>query len=155
MTLSPHLAIRSLTWYLCLLGASQTTSKYGYKILAWYHAHSLPVIPINPSRCDINVGKTTYPTIASTSELPHPAETGLSIITQPSVTKDILKEAKEAGVKAVWLQPGSFDREGLDYAVEEFEGAVGGEGGAGGEGWCVLVDGDLMLSQAQDGKGRL
>ena len=137
-------------------GASQNTSKFGYKILAWYHAHSLPVTPLNPSRPSITVGKTQYPTVASPSELLHPTETGLSIITQPSVTKQLLKEAKEAGVRAVWLQPGSFDPEGLEYAVREFKAGVGGEGGGGGEGWCVLIDGEEAMSYAgEEGKERL
>lgn len=123
--------------------------------MAWYHAHSLPVTPINPSRPEITVGKTRYSTVESPLKLPHPAETALSIITQPSVTKEILKEAKEVGIKAVWLQPGSFDKEGLDYAIKEFESGVGGDGGLGGEGWCVLVDGERMLAQVQQDKERL
>ena len=56
--------------------------------------------------------------------------------------------AKEVGVPAVWLQPGSFDDEGLQYAKKEFKAGVGGEGGRGGEGWCVLVDGDECLQVA-------
>ncbi len=86
--------------------------------------------------------------MASPSALPHPTETSLSIITQPAVTKEVLREAKEAGVPAVWLQPGSFDKEGLEYAQREFQAGVGGEGGWGGEGWCILVDGDRLLSAA-------
>ena len=53
---------------------------------------------------------------------------------------------------AVWLQPGSFDNEGLEYAKREFQAGVGGEGGLGGEGWCVLVDGDGLLDTAQKEK---
>lgn len=62
----------------------------------------------------------------------------------------MLQEAKKVGVPAVWLQPGSFDDEGLAYAMREFRAAVGGEGGRGGEGWCVLVDGE----RAMEGAGR-
>ena len=65
------------------------------------------------------------------------------------MTLQVLREAKEAGVAAVWMQPGSFDAEGLDFAMKNFKGAaVGGKGGRGGEGWCVLVDGDRGLKQA-------
>ena len=53
----------------------------------------------------------------------------------------------------MWLQPGSFDREALDYAVKEFEAGVGGEGGGGDEGWCVLVDGEGMLAKAEEMRG--
>jgi len=57
----------------------------------------------------------------------------------------VLEEAKSVGIPAVWLQPGSFDQEGLDYAKNNFRAAVGGDGGMGGEGWCVLVDGESAL----------
>lgn len=49
----------------------------------------------------------------------------------------------------MWLQPGTFDQEVLEYCKKEFEGAwVGGRGGGGGEGWCVLVDGEWGLGEA-------
>jgi len=46
------------------------------------------------------------------------------------------------------LQPGSFDRDILDYAKNNFKAGVGGDGGHGGEGWCVLVDGEDALRAA-------
>jgi hypothetical protein len=64
------------------------------------------------------------------------------------VTRQLLKEAKEAGVPAVWLQPGSFDREGLEYAKANFKAAIAGSGGGGRDGWCILVDGDEGLRLA-------
>jgi hypothetical protein len=64
------------------------------------------------------------------------------------VTKQLLKEAKEAGIPAVWLQPGSFDREVLEYARANFKATIGGDGGGGSEGWCVLVDGEEGLRLA-------
>jgi len=68
----------------------------------------------------------------------------------------VLKEAKEAGIPAVWLQPGTYDDEVWAYAKKEFKAAIGGfEGGADGdvgtggeEGWCVLVDGETGLEAA-------
>jgi hypothetical protein len=70
------------------------------------------------------------------------------VITPPAVTKVLLKEAKEAGVPAVWLQPGSFDKEVLEYARANFKAAIAGNGGGGSEGWCVLVDGEEGLRLA-------
>jgi len=62
----------------------------------------------------------------------------------------VLQEAKALGVPAVWLQPGSFDKEGLEFALSAFaEKAVGGDGGRGGEGWCVLVDGERAMRGAE------
>jgi len=77
------------------------------------------------------------------------------VITPPAVTKQLLEEAKEAGVAAVWLQPGSFDDDVLAYAKANFNAAIGGEGGGGGEGWCVLVDGEEGLRLAEREWSRL
>ena len=86
-------------------------------------------------------------------------QTSLSVITPPAATRKILQEAKAAGVRAVWLQPGSFDADGLSYARREWpSAAVAGEdvpGSRGGEGWCVLVDGEWGLTLAGRDPGRL
>ena len=124
-------------------GASQDTTKFGYKLLAWYVSRSLPVTPVTPSRSSIQVASKDYDAAPSPKDLYNPSQTSLSIVTPPAVTLKVLKDAKEAGIAAVWLQPGSFDDEGMTFAKQAFEGAaVGGMDGRGGEGWCVLVDGD-------------
>lgn len=111
--------------------------------------------PINPSAPEIKALPTytsteekSFATVPNISALPNPAETAVSIITPPKITKKVLEEAKSAGVKSVWLQPGTFDDETLAFALKEFEGGVGGDGGAGGEGWCVLVDGERAAKAA-------
>jgi hypothetical protein len=148
-------------------GASSDPSKYGHKgmlsfpcfaswislltrliVFAWYLAHSLPVTPLNPRAPNISVASSSYNTTGSPGKLESPSSYSLSVITPPVVTKQLLKEAKEAGVPAVWLQPGTFDDEVLQYAKGNFTAAMGGDGGAGGEGWCVLVDGEEGLKVA-------
>ena len=49
------------------------------------------------------------------------------------------------------MQPGSFDDAGLEWAKANFESAIGGyeTGTVGGEGWCVLVDGERVLDEAE------
>lgn len=103
---------------------------------------------MNPRNPEIKLPSRSYPTVASPSALSTPSQTSLSIITPPDVTRRVLEEAKSAGIPAVWLQPGSFDKEGLEYAKANFKAAVGGNGGMGGEGWCVLVDGEDALEAA-------
>ena len=56
-------------------------------------------------------------------------------------------QAKEAGIRGVWMQPGSFDAEGLAYAKREFEVGVGGNE------VCVLVDGGEGMRSAARKKG--
>lgn len=117
-------------------------------VLAWYHQHSLPVTPINPRADKINLSSTEYQAVASPSALPEPENTSLSLVTPPPVSLEVLKDAHSVGIRAVWLQPGTYDNAVLDYARKNFEAAIGGEGGAGSEGWCVLVDGERGLESA-------
>jgi predicted CoA-binding protein len=113
------------------------------------------VTPVNPSAATIkafppfpDLEIKEYPAIPNLSALPHPTETSVSIITPPKVTAKVLEEAKKLGIKSVWLQPGTFDDEILKKASEDFQAAVGGAGGRGGEGWCVLVDGEAAAKGA-------
>jgi hypothetical protein len=121
-------------------------------VFAWYLSHSLPTTPLNPRAPSISIpsiSPSPYPTTASPSQLPSdPSTYSLSVITPPAVTKSLLREAKDAGIPSVWLQPGSFDKEGLEYARANFKAAIAGDGGRGGEGWCVLVDGEAGLEVA-------
>ena len=36
----------------------------------------------------------------------------------------------------------------LEYAKKEFKAAIGGNGGKGSEGWCILVDGEDGMKSA-------
>lgn len=94
--------------------------------------------PLNPRTPTVEVRSKSFQTVPSSSQLSDPASYSLSIITPPKVTKQLLKEARDAGVPAVWLQPGSFDDEVLEFARKEFKAAIAGAGGRGHEGWCVL-----------------
>jgi len=141
--------------YFAVVGASSDPTKFGHKIFTWYTHHNLSVTPINPSNAEIkafapwpDLEIKSYPTLPSISDLPHPKETGVSIITPPKITKRVLEEAKKIGIQSVWLQPGTYDDEVLAFALEQFKGGVGGNGGAGHEGWCVLVDGEKALRDA-------
>ncbi|KXL46757.1 hypothetical protein M433DRAFT_153418 [Acidomyces richmondensis BFW] len=142
----PHFAVA---------GASSNPAKFGHKIFAWYLNHGFQPTPINPSCSSVTVEMKQYQAIPSLSKLDEPEQTSLSIITPPPITAQLLKQAKDVGIKAVWLQPGSFTDQELEYAIKEFPGAaVAGfsEGTKGDEGWCVLVDGDAALRAASRDK---
>jgi CoA binding domain len=122
-------------------------------VFVWYLTHSLPVTPINPRASEVTVRSKNYSTVSSPKALENASDTSLSIITPPAVTMNVLKEAKEAGINAVWLQPGTYNDEVMAFARKEFKAAIGGyEGDSvqtnGEEGWCVLVDGDDGLKLA-------
>jgi predicted CoA-binding protein len=119
-------------------------------VFAWYLAHDLPVTPINPGSKSINAFDEDHATVPDVAALPNPQQTSLSVITPPSATLKVLKEAKNLGIPSVWLQPGSFDDEVIKFASEEpaFEAVVAGDGGRGHEGWCILVDGERGMKSA-------
>ncbi|KAI1133218.1 CoA binding domain-containing protein [Nemania abortiva] len=136
-----------------VVGASSNRAKFGHKVLVWYQAHKLPVTPINPASATISTSYGEHPTVKSVAELPEPTQTSLSVITPPPVTLEVLKEAKRVGIPAVWLQPGTFDAEVIKFAhgkdTDGYAGdVIAGEGGAGSEGWCVLVDGEKGMREA-------
>ncbi|KAF9874744.1 CoA binding domain-containing protein [Colletotrichum karsti] len=138
--------------FFAVVGASSNPAKFGHKIFAWYLRHNIPATPINPTSDTVNALGKDHPALPSLSALPDPKATSVSIITPPAATLKVLREARDLGVPAVWLQPGTFDDAVLEYARGEggFEAVVAGFGGGtvGGEGWCVLVDGDKALGAA-------
>ncbi|CAK9435746.1 uncharacterized protein LODBEIA_P04520 [Lodderomyces beijingensis] len=140
-------------------GASANPSKFGYKILNWYLAHRLPVIPINPREEEILGQKV----VADVKSVLHAIEShrdlltyktsaadGLSIsfLTPPPVTLSTLREIGAVDgykdvIKGLWFQPGSYDQAVLDLAAElgEFEKVIE-------EDECILVRGEEGLISA-------
>lgn len=130
--------------------ASESLLNSRYAVFTWYLVHDLPVTPINPGSATISALEEDHPTVSDVTALPNPKQTSLSVITPPSATLKVLQEAKKLGIPSIWLQPGSFDNEVMEFANEKgaFEAVVAGEGGRGHEGWCVLVDGERGLKGA-------
>lgn len=85
-----------------VVGASADREKYGNKVLRCYQQHQMEVYPVNP-KADRLEGLQAY---ASLAELPRRARS-ISIITPPEVTEKVVQEAIRAGVKNIWMQPGS------------------------------------------------
>ena len=131
----------------CTINDMQLTVWYWLIVFAWYIAHGLDVTPINPQGAALSVDGKDYPAVKDITEIPSPKDTSLSVVTAPPITIGVLKQAKELGIRSVWLQPGTFDDEVLKFARAEgaFEAVQVGDGGAGSEGWCVLVDGRKAL----------
>jgi len=117
---------------------------------AWYLERDLDVTPINPASATVTVAGKDHTTKPNLTELPNPKNTAVSIITGPSVTVNVLKEAQSIGIPSIWLQPGTYDNDVLSLALADgaFESVVYGDGGRGHDGWCVLVDGDRALQGA-------
>lgn len=92
-------------------------------------------------------------TLKSVGALPNPRDTSVSIITHPSITIEVLKEAAKAGVRRVWFQPGAWDEDCVKFAKESgMDAVVYGHAQELGNEACVLVHGEAGLAAAQRGK---
>ncbi|KDQ14216.1 hypothetical protein BOTBODRAFT_55657 [Botryobasidium botryosum FD-172 SS1] len=119
-----------------VVGASKDQSKFGTKVLKWYIERNKTVTPIHPREIVLE-GIPTVPDLASLSS---PSTTSVSIITPPKITLNVLKQVKELGVPAVWIQPGAEDQEVKDYIEEadlKDKVVLGGP--------CILVLGDGII----------
>lgn len=110
-----------------VVGASTDREKYGNKVLRAYGQSGREAWPINP-RADEIEGLKCYPDLASLPGTPR----GISVITPPKITEDVVAEAARLGVKFVWMQPGAQSERALQIAREKGIEAIG-------DGSCLLV----------------
>jgi predicted CoA-binding protein len=104
--------------------------------------HDLHVIPINHGYVKGNPGIEGLPTIYNVQELEEPSSTSLSFLTKPTVTGKILSKAFKKGVRHVWLQPGSYDKDSLQIAESlGFETVIAHDR-------CILKEGEAGLVAA-------
>ena len=97
-----------------VVGASRDRSKYGNKVLRAYLQHDRSVFAVNPSADEIE-GVQSYASLASIPVSVH----GVSIITPPAVTSQVVDEAIALGIRHLWMQPGAEDA----HAVARAEAA--------------------------------
>ena len=86
-----------------VVGASVDRAKYGNKVLrAYLQSGKLPVHPVNPRALEVE-GLRAFPDLGSLPETPR----GVSIITPPQVTENVVDEAAARGIRYLWMQPGA------------------------------------------------
>lgn len=110
-----------------VVGASADRHKYGNRVLRTYLQKHRPVYPVNPHATEIE-GHPAFPSLA---ELPEPVH-GISIITPPEVTEQIVAEAIELGIGNIWMQPGAESQRAIEQATAAGVNVIAG-------GPCLLV----------------
>ncbi len=110
-----------------VVGASADRAKYGNKVLRVYLQNKRKVFAVNPRGGEIE-GLKAYPDLSSLPTVPH----GVCIITPPSVTLAVVREAIELGIGHLWMQPGAESEEAISLARENGINVVA-------NGPCVLV----------------
>lgn len=110
-----------------VVGASVDREKYGNKVLRAYLQNHRDVVPVNPSAGKIE-GVKAYADLAS---VPEPID-GVSIVTPPKVTEQVVEQAVARGVRNIWMQPGAESPSAIDAARRAGANVIAG-------GPCVLV----------------
>lgn len=85
-----------------VVGASKDREKYGNKVLRAYLQAGLKVYCVHPRETEIE-GQPCYTAL---DKLPEPP-VGVSIITPPKITDQVVRDAIAVGAKGVWMQPGA------------------------------------------------
>ncbi len=93
-----------------VIGTSNNTEKYGYKIFMNLKSRGYEVCPVNPSLEEV-AGSKCYHHL---SDIPFKVDV-VDFVVPPPVTEAVLRECKELGLKRIWLQPGSQSQAAIDY----------------------------------------
>ncbi len=110
-----------------VVGASQDRTKYGNKVLRTYLQNNLTVFPVNP-RADRIETLQAYPDLTSVPA----AIDGISVITPPAVTEQVVEEAIGLGIRHLWIQPGAESQQAVASAESAGMAVISG-------GPCILV----------------
>jgi predicted CoA-binding protein len=98
---------------IAMVGVSRNPKKFGFTAFRELKEKGMNIIPVNPHADEIR-GLKVYPDIKGL-----PADTkGLIVMTPKSQTAAVVRDAREKGIKQIWIQQMSESQE----AVKELEG---------------------------------
>jgi predicted CoA-binding protein len=98
---------------IAMVGVSRDPKKFGFTAFRELKEKGMNIIPVNPYAEEI-YGTRVYHDLKS---LPSGVK-GIIIVTPKAVTAAVVKEAKEAGYKQIWIQQNADTKE----AVAELQG---------------------------------
>lgn len=108
-------------------GASRDRSKYGNQVFLALVASGRRVYPLNPTAGEVE-GHAAFGNLAELPLIPE----SLSIVTPPSITRQVIEQAIALGVKNVWMQPGAEDEQASSAARKAGLNVID-------DGSCILV----------------
>lgn len=108
-------------------GASRVRAKYGNKVLRCYLQNGRSAFALNRHGEEVEGA----PGFKRLVDVPVPIH-GLSIVTPPAITEQLVEDAAALGIRHLWMQPGAESEEAIERAQE-----LGLECIAGGP--CLLV----------------
>jgi predicted CoA-binding protein len=99
---------------IAMIGVSRNPKKFGFAAFRELKEKGMNVIPVNPHAKEIH-GVKVFPDLKSIPE----EVKGLLIMTSRNATAEIVREAKQLGIKNIWIQQMSESKE----ALKELEGS--------------------------------
>lgn len=114
---------------LALAGVSRSGKKFGNKVLKDLTGKGYEVIPVHPEAAFIDDVRC----YASLEELPSEVG-GLVVVVPPAQTELLVEEAREVGIRRVWMQPGAESDDAIRYCDEHGIEVIHGE--------CVMMHAD-------------
>ncbi|MDX1919641.1 MAG: CoA-binding protein [Candidatus Caenarcaniphilales bacterium] len=94
-----------------VLGVSNNTNKFGYKVFKALLDSGYKVYPVNPN-CEEIDGHKCYPDLTSLPEKPEV----VNLVIPPSVSERIVGECAKLKIARVWFQPGAESQEATELA---------------------------------------
>ena len=111
---------------IALVGVSRNPKKFGYTAFKELKEKGMKIVPVNPEADQI-MGEKSYQSIR---ELPSDVK-GVIILTKKQKTASVVKEAKEKGIKQIWIQQMADTKEALDELKDTDINYITGE--------CILM----------------
>ena len=122
---------------IAVVGVSANPEKWGYKIYQTLKRTFRKVYAVNPKYAEIG-GEKCYPDLKSLPERPDVVVT----VVRPEITEEVIRTAKDIGIRRVWMQPGSESREAIEFCERNGIECV--------HSVCFMMDG---LKKRGDGNG--
>jgi predicted CoA-binding protein len=94
---------------IAMVGVSRNPKKFGYTAFKELKEKGMKLIPVNPEADQI-LGEKSYPSVTG---LPSEIKS-IIILTKKDKTASVVKEAKEKGIKNIWIQQMADSKEALD-----------------------------------------
>lgn len=94
---------------IALIGVSRNPKKFGYSAFKELKEKGMKIIPVNPEAFEI-MGEKSYPNVKL---LPSDVQ-GIIILTKKDQTASVIRDAKEKGIKQIWIQQMADSKEALD-----------------------------------------
>ena len=111
---------------IALVGVSRNPKKFGYAVFKELKEKGMKIVPVNPVAEEI-MGVKSY---TSVKMLP-PEVQSIIVFTKKNITASVIRDAKEKGIKQIWIQQMADSKEALEELKNSDINVITGE--------CILM----------------